>query len=305
MESCAAVDEAGALVAQMVALDRCLSVRDFCRSAVVRSDCRPHRLRAELFARAAVDAEDLELFERVCLGWVRHHRECTNTVHTAACELLRSGRAPLATLSVTGRCLAVEAALTRAYLAGHGERCLRLYRGLHKLPDECYAGTRKGALCVRRNACESHTTSLLVARSFGPAILVDKVAVARVLMCHRTNTVFLPHEEEYVVAAVSIDAALQPHQYGHLRRRAVHLLLLNARLYQQQQQSNEQPSAPNVQQPQSQRAKKKKDRKNRKPHKHAQQQEDECWWSIEPRRAHSPPSQAPSNESPVICDVYE
>ena len=286
MEGCAAVDEAGVLVAQMVALDRCLTVRDFCRSAVVRSDCRPHRLRAELFARAAVDAEDLEVFERVCLGWVRHNRDCTNTVHTATCELLRSGRAPLASLSVTGRCLAVEAALTRACLAGRGERSLRLYRGLHKLPDECYADTRKGALCVRRHACESHTTSLLVARTFGPAILVESVAVARVLMCHRTNTVFLPYEEEYVVAAASIDAALQPHQYGHLRRRAVRLLLFNARLYQQQQQQQEQ---------QEQQLSNKHEKKEKKKDRGKQ---EACLWSIEP---HS----NTSNESPIICDVYE
>ena len=108
---------------------------------------------------------------------------------------------------------------------------LKLYRGLHKLPSDCFSQGNKHTLSIQHSVCESQTTSLFVARTFGPVIIQATVPVAQILMCHKTNTVFLPHENEYVVATGS---ANNPSEHYTQTNKGIarRLFLFNARIYQ-------------------------------------------------------------------------
>lgn len=231
MDQCIAINEACTIIQEFLGEGEGLAVEDFFRSSVVRSSCKPHELRVELFRRAHVTEDDLVLFEHICLEWVRNNRKSFAIVYASVIELQRDGQTGLFTLTPMTRCFAVEAAINRVFFARKGIQFLKLYRGLHKLPSDCFSQGNKHTLSIQHSVCESQTTSLFVARTFGPVIIQATVPVAQILMCHKTNTVFLPHENEYVVATGS---ANNPSEHYTQTNKGVarRLFLFNARIYQ-------------------------------------------------------------------------
>ena len=231
MDQCKAIKEACSIIQEFLCESESLSVEDLFRSSVVRTSCKPHELRVELFRRAHITEEDLVLFEHLCLEWVRNNRRSFTLVYASVIELQQEGQKGLDTLAPVTRCFAVEAAINRVFFARKGIRFLKLYRGLHKLSSDCFAQGNKHTLSIQHSVCESQTTSLFVARTFGPVIIRSTVPVTQILMCHKTNTVFLPHENEYVVVTGSANNPSE--QYSQARRSlARKLFLFNARIYQ-------------------------------------------------------------------------
>lgn len=231
MDQCRAINEACSIIQEFLGESDGLAVEDFFRSSVVRTSCQPHELRVELFRRAHVTEDDLVLFEHLCLDWVRNSRRSFETVYASVIELQHEGQTGLFTLAPMTRCFAVEAAINRVYFARKGVQFLKLYRGLHRLPNDCFSQGNKQTLSIQHAACESQTTSLFVARTFGPVIIQATVPVSQILMCHKTNTVFLPHENEYVVVTGSANNPSE-HYSKTTKSIARRLLLFNGRIYQ-------------------------------------------------------------------------
>lgn len=235
MDQCIAINEACSIIQEFLGEGQGLTVEDFFRSSIVRTSCKPHELRVELFRRAHVTEDDLVLFEHLCLEWVRNNRRSFATVYASVIELQREGQTGLFTLTPVTRCFAVEAAINRVFFARKGIQFLKLYRGLHKLPSDCFSQGSKQTLSIQHSVCESQTTSLFVARTFGPVIIQGTVPVTQILMCHKTNTVFLPHENEYVVVTGS---ANNPSEHYSQTNKSIarRLFLFNARIYQSPQE---------------------------------------------------------------------
>lgn len=171
---------------------------------------KPHKLRVMLFNAAGVTQKELCDFETLVLMWVRNSSGALESLRGAAAELV-DGNNHLSDLSSMARALAVEAALTRIFLERHGKHVLRLFRGLRLGRGAACMRARvegKRAVFLQRHSCESHSTSLLVARAFGKTVLrEDKVPAYRCLLCHKTNSTFFPHESEFVVLRESCSAA--------------------------------------------------------------------------------------------------
>ena len=232
MDHCVAIEEACCIIRDYLSIYTDLSIRDLCRCSVKRTSCQPHQFRTDIFQRANVSQFELQQFELLCLNWVKNGTKSILVIMTAVRELLNKGSGLLSSsLSTVARCLAVEAAINRLYFTEKGIRFLKLYRGLHKLSDAYFVGGSKHTLCLQRRLCESQTSSLMTARMFGPYIMQATVPVSCVLMCHRTNTVFMPHEHEYVIVPEKGTLDLHAKIYSHLKRGVRSLFMMNARLY--------------------------------------------------------------------------
>lgn len=216
---CVPVEEAGVVIATLLASTPALALHDFFRADA--SAAPAHLCRRVLFARAGVPPSALTAFDAACTAWLAAPPDAT--LHAAVAELRAHSTAPLAALSPLAACCAVEAALARAHLAAHHVDALTLYRG-------ATANTTDDTLTLA-------TTSLVAARrsAHGRGVVCSRaVPPTRVLMCHHTNGALSARTHAYVVLCDCCDDEAAAHLVRTppaTRRERILCALLRVRLY--------------------------------------------------------------------------
>ena len=239
-EFCFPIEEACVIVDTLIACTPGLCLQDFFRSRVLNRHTEPHAFRRALFERAGLSPAVLRAFEELCNGWVENKRVCVLQLRAAVRELLDKGHVTLSALSPMAACCAVEAALCRLYFVSLSTTNLVLYRGLRRVPKECYGapdggggGMRKRELVVvRRHACEAHSSSILVARAYGRRVVKEIVPTTHILMCYKTNSVMEHDEREYVVMYRAENATVSVlREPASTRKEKIFRLLLCTKMY--------------------------------------------------------------------------